>query len=480
MMTTNERTVMYETVRSYLEETAPKELLRLDESFDAFFKTADEEWRDLKASGREPGERGTPFDPVSFGAGTFVATLVWMALNLTRGAQAADGSKETVKRLRRLENRLADRSGYPEVVFTLGRFVLEILRWETAVAVAEDVTGEPDLQILVIRDRGRSRLVFSLTARDRRLNLNRRRFESPPFERDPEAWFQNLFRDLEGPVSATRLAGVGHQLAKELLSPDLQHCLGALAGRVGSVEILSEEPWIPWELVRLRTGDESPVRRFLCEMFAMTRWIDGPSEVRRFPLRKMAFSIVDDADLPGLSEERELLLGFARDGREVVEVPATLSKIREALSSGAWDSWHFAGHGTARSDNPNRRGLRLEEGELLTPQDLHALEGALKEKPPLIFLNACSALRGGISLTGVAGLAEQFLEEGAGAVVGTRWGVPDSKAAAFAKSFYLLFLAGVPLGEAVRRSRLKLREQSPGDSTWLAYSAYGHPLATVA
>lgn len=489
MMTANERTVMYETVRSYLEETAPEELARLDESFDAFFKTADEEWRDLKASGREPGERGTPFDPVSFGAGTFVATLVWMALNLTRGAQAEDGRKERKemeKRLRRLENRLAERSGYPEVVFELGRLLLEVLARESAPAVLpEGVSGEPDLRILIAYGRKQGRLAFSLTAQDRSLKLDRRHFESPSFQVDPEAWVHDLFQDLERipctteterRVSDTKLRGAGSELAQRLLSPELRQCLGSLVGRVASVEITSEEPWIPWELMRLGGKDDG---QFFCQAFAVTRWTEETSGALRFPLRKIAMSVPGDTDLPNLARERDFLLREVGKGREVVEVPATHSKIHEALLSGAWDAWHFAGHGTARSDNPNRRGLRLEEGELLTPQDLFALAGALKEKHPLIFLNACSGIRGGAALTGVAGLAEQFLQEGAGAVVGTRWGVPDSRAVAFAEAFYRSFLSGVPLGEAVRRSRSALRDEAPWDPAWLAYVAYGHPLAVA-
>jgi hypothetical protein len=36
-----------------------------------------------------------------------------------------------------------------------------------------------------------------------------------------------------------------------------------------------------------------------------------------------------------------------------------------------------------------------------------------------------------------------------------------------------------PLGEAVRLARLRAREQSPGDSTWLAYFWFADPVAQV-
>lgn len=120
-----------------------------------------------------------------------------------------------------------------------------------------------------------------------------------------------------------------------------------------------------------------------------------------------------------------------------------------------------------------------ERRHRFTPNDVSGVFCSLCLRFVPAVLNACSGLRGGFSLTGVAGLAEQFLEAGAGAVVGTRWGVPDSQAAAFAESFYPLFFAGVPLGEAVRQSRFVLREKSPGDAAWLAYSVYGHPLAAA-
>jgi CHAT domain-containing protein len=67
---------------------------------------------------------------------------------------------------------------------------------------------------------------------------------------------------------------------------------------------------------------------------------------------------------------------------------------------------------------------------------------------------------------------------GAGAFVGTLWAVPSGPAREFAEAFYAACLDGVPLGRAVKAARAAIRR--PGDPTWLAYTAYGDPAATVA
>jgi len=81
---------------------------------------------------------------------------------------------------------------------------------------------------------------------------------------------------------------------------------------------------------------------------------------------------------------------------------------------------------------------------------------------------------------GAGGLSKAFIDAGAGALVGATWAVDDACAAAFAGQFYAELVAGQPLAEAVRRSRLYLKKAFPGDPTWLAYAAFGHPGARLA
>ena len=82
-----------------------------------------------------------------------------------------------------------------------------------------------------------------------------------------------------------------------------------------------------------------------------------------------------------------------------------------------------------------------------------------------------------MSLTNVGGWAAQFLQAGAAAFIGTYWSVYDRPAHEFAQALYGRLLGGMPLGLAAREARGAIR--SLGDPTWLAYTVFGNPLATV-
>ena len=75
-------------------------------------------------------------------------------------------------------------------------------------------------------------------------------------------------------------------------------------------------------------------------------------------------------------------------------------------------------------------------------------------------------------------MGAQLPQAGAGAFVGSLWEVVDSSAATYAQEFYRAALGGDTLGEAARKAREAIR-QEPGDPTWLAYTLYGDPAATV-
>lgn len=489
-----ERAVVYESVRSYLAEAAPEYLDELSHGFAPLYEKAEEQLRELEAGGLGPGERGLPFDPASFGAGLFVATLVWMALNVTRVAHSAPAGRELTKRIEKLESRLADQTGDPALVMKIRSIVMESMarkneagRQETGSApVVPAPSGEPDLRILI--DRRPDCLRFRLTSSHPGFDLHLLPFESPPFERSARQHFRELFQDIEQmphqseedrAVAVRRLEGVGAQLAEHLLRPDLKHLLWDMVDMVRTVEIVSEDPWTPWELIRLRPpGGGAGEGCFLGEVFSVTRWIPGPRSLVAFPLRRLAVVVPGDTKIETVETERRFVLGL--EGRQAFPVAATYLELTQALSTGGFDGLHFAGHASAWSESPERWGLQLEKSEDFKPADLTALGECLKGSRPLIFLNACASAQTGFSLTGLNGLAERFLQAGAGAVIGTLWAVRSSSALAFAEAFYLRFLRGMPLGEAVRESRHEVRDRCPGDPSWLAYTVFGHPLASVA
>lgn len=337
----------------------------------------------------------------------------------------------------------------------------------------------PDLTLDVTLADGRKTLKFVATAREPRLDLYHRAFESGPFDSDLQDHFLQLFRDIEQmPTDCSEdwLAGRGARLFKEILPVELQRRLWALRNSVQTIQIVSNEGAIPWELLRLRDPDGSRCPGpFLVEAFSVTRWLPGLHPVTHLPLRRIALVVPRDSGLPRCSEEGEKVKALRGAHREVVEIPAVYREVKSALASGLYDGWHFAGHGLGHRESAHRWSVQLENGEELSPE---VLVNFPREPGfgPLVFLNACSSGRVAASLTGMAGLASAFLNMGAAAFLGSYWKLRDEQACCFAGEIYKHLFSGVEIGEAARRARLALRDRFGGND-WLAYTLFAHPLA---
>ena len=112
----------------------------------------------------------------------------------------------------------------------------------------------------------------------------------------------------------------------------------------------------------------------------------------------------------------------------------------------------------------------------LAPATVRA-RAKLKERRPIVFLNACQTSRQAPSLTDWGGWPRAFWETGVGVFVGTSWSVYEGPAVAFASSFYEALLSGFSLAEAAASGRTAAK--ATGDGSWLAYVVYGDPLARV-
>ena len=147
---------------------------------------------------------------------------------------------------------------------------------------------QPDLTLLILehQSHGQSALTFRLTAADAELGLNLKPFGPVTLHTDPFRYFQEFFEDIESwPVASPqdktrveqRLAAKGAMLFEKLLPTDLQVLLWQHRDRIKVVQVQSEEPWIPWELCKLQGREDGRVVEgpFLCEAFAMTRWLPG-------------------------------------------------------------------------------------------------------------------------------------------------------------------------------------------------------------
>jgi hypothetical protein len=354
----------------------------------------------------------------------------------------------------------------------------------------ESSLPHPDLQIFVRRvsPDDSKKLSFEIRARDPELDLNFHDFGFIQLAKDPEQHAHELVQDIsllslqtekDREIARHKIESKGGSLFENLLPEKLQHLLWALQTKISTLQIVTDDPYIPWELMRLRRreGRRTTEGPFLCEAYAVTRWQRGAIESHALPLKRLALVIPETSGLPMAGGEREDVLALHGTEREVTEIPAKYLEVKKALSTGDFDAWHFGGHGATYSKDPNLWDLKLDD-EPLRPEDMGSAAGNLGPMQPLVFFNGCHTGRSGWTWAGLGGWPQALLNAGAGAFIGTLWAVGDKKARTFAKAFYEHFLGGQPIGESARQARLRVRDEFPGDPTWLAYTVFAHPLAT--
>jgi CHAT domain/PEGA domain len=132
--------------------------------------------------------------------------------------------------------------------------------------------------------------------------------------------------------------------------------------------------------------------------------------------------------------------------------------------------FHLSGHGVAPPDE-RRAGVKLRDGRVLGGQALKGLQNA----PTFAFLNICTPASEE-TWKGSLGLIETLLRRGTRACIASLWEIKSQSAVYVARRFYAHLIAGVALGEALRRSRLEAAEKLGfHDPTWAAYALYGDP-----
>ena len=139
---------------------------------------------------------------------------------------------------------------------------------------------------------------------------------------------------------------------------------------------------------------------------------------------------------------------------------------------------HFACH---NQFSVQKGSVITLDGGPLRPSDLAVTvqTRGLATASPLVFFNACRTAGEIPGLMQMMGWAKQFMGAGAGAFLGSLWAVRSSSARAFADAFYQALVTDqAPLGDASLLARQAIRGDD-GDPTWLAYTIYGNPSATI-
>ncbi|MFM6005564.1 MAG: CHAT domain-containing protein, partial [Sphaerospermopsis kisseleviana] len=159
---------------------------------------------------------------------------------------------------------------------------------------------------------------------------------------------------------------------------------------------------------------------------------------------------------------------------------SNIAAVRKLLAEIEYNWLHIASHGLYFDDIPDDASeIILENGDKFTLDDILGakVKGHINRKRPGFVFNACHSGRQTWALTGLGGWPNRLISSGAGLFVAPLWKVRDDLALKFAQTFYQELFNGKTVAEAVYSSRLAAK--AAGDSTWLAYSVYAHPNATI-
>ncbi|MDG4552465.1 MAG: CHAT domain-containing protein, partial [Candidatus Contendobacter sp.] len=282
-------------------------------------------------------------------------------------------------------------------------------------------------------------------------------------------------------IEPRTLETIGTNLYESLFPDELKELWRKrIRGNVKSIQIVSDEPWIPWELIRPTYREEDGSIQedgFLCEDYLVGRWLAGSPPPVELRLKQGTYIIPKDSNLLYAHMEAEVLKCL---GVNIYPTPPSLQHVRMLFSAGGYDLIHFACHANFEPDRHEQSTILLENQEKLMAREIVGRQcnfGFLHH--PLVFVNACRSARSDLSfLAGIGSWAERFVQAKSSAFIGCAWSVDDDAAYRFAEEFYQQLKVGHSLGESVRKARIAAKS-IPGSTSWLSYVLYGDPLARI-
>jgi len=245
--------------------------------------------------------------------------------------------------------------------------------------------------------------------------------------------------------------------------------------RITKMTVISSGDPVPWELLYPFDGADRDAG-FLVDQFPVARRRFGVQPPNRLRITSAGVVSSGQQTLASVPAEIKTVTDFfdPRDVTVVDDVPTLLDLFKSAK----FGLLHFACHNAFAIAAPNASRIMIG-AQPFEPVFLEQHEGKFTQSSPLVFINACRTDGQAPLYTTVEGWASSFLRAGAGVFIGSLWEVVDTSARTYAEVFYKAVLTDKKnLGEAARLARAAIRNK-PGDPTWLAYTMYGDPGATL-
>jgi CHAT domain len=246
-----------------------------------------------------------------------------------------------------------------------------------------------------------------------------------------------------------------------------------------TIQIESDQPDIPWELMRPVREDGTDEQNFLGLDYSVARWdTSGGAMTQNPPYSEniphtfvIAPHYTGSRSLDGEAEETQQLARLS--GYSAIN--GNRNALKALFQNPPQGIVHFAGHGELDAAN-NEFEILLEDGAL----DVTSWR-SMAQSPPLshtfFFFNACDVGNATRSGNFVDGFGPAVLSKGAIGYIGALWPVNDQVAAKFSVHFYQLVQDGLASGPvdvsaALERTRREVYKDT-GNPTALAYVLYG-------
>ena len=247
-----------------------------------------------------------------------------------------------------------------------------------------------------------------------------------------------------------------------------------------TIQFISDDPHLPWELMRPYRKDE--VHPPLALRHAVARWIGRYMGYFRNDLAvgKMV-TVAPHYSAKNLELElAEATAAKLIEAFHATPVPGTVEGMRKLLEEPPSEPialLYFTGHGMVDAQAVNASAIKLEDG-LLAADEVGRRETKLGERHgTLVFFNACEVGATASAMGAVGGWADAFASRRFRAFIAPLWAIDEADAAQATEELLAQILnQQVPIGSALRDLRVKYGDVSP---TFYSYLLYGDVMARL-
>nr|VFJ61665.1 MAG: CHAT domain-containing protein [Candidatus Kentron sp. DK] len=392
-------------------------------------------------------------------------------------------------------NKKAGRRSAKKPAFGLGSSGVSVFRMSgslDAARLSENARRKtPDLTVVIVGGENvDNRHETEITIRSPHLRDSTLTLKDRYTQKELTNWLKGRYTKLFAEAnrrgdSISPMRGLGrdlyHQYAPEVFKKAFWKLVEKLGKDFDSIQIVTNQPHLPWELMIPSRPDRSDEQDFLGVRYRMARWhrplIRPPQSLPLSDIAVIAPRYHRESDrLPWREKELEVLRGMPG----YRGVPGRYGDVKTFFSAWPPGIIHFAGHGNTGIYRGGIRGytLKLEDKDLDVDLWRGFPPGNIQDHP-FFFFSACHA---GVShriAHIVEGWAPAILEAGASGYVGALWSIGDKGAADFGIRFYRTLQqeldkkGTVTVSDVLRKTRERFRKT--GDPTYLSYIFYGDP-----